>query len=216
TRSMTWPPVAAVRSARAQANGRNLAEGQVARAEEGRRARFARAPVEKDVLTPGGPRRPHFQCAGAPCRRYRLSGRCFLPSRGLVRGGTKVQFAFTGVPRSSHNARVSENPSSGRGGLAVSVESEKHNERPSVRAHRLTRSATRQDCTFDPTRRLRRSSCQGRLADSPRQGRSGARHPSGGHTTPIRGEALIRGSQGWCRCGTRPNLLRSDHYFHPT
>src|SRR5206468_9014347 len=43
--------------------------------EEGRRARFARAPVEKDVLTPGGPRRPHFQCAGAPCRRYRLSGR---------------------------------------------------------------------------------------------------------------------------------------------
>ena len=45
----------------------------------------ARAPFEKDVLTPGGPRRPDFQCAGAPCGTNRLLGPGFLSLERLVR-----------------------------------------------------------------------------------------------------------------------------------
>jgi hypothetical protein len=158
----------------------------------------ARVRFEKDVLTPRGPRRPYFQCAGAPCVCNRRRRGRFLFSERLVPTGQRSRSAHRSLERATPPGESGPALRRGRVRRACRQCGTRRAALRSGTPHR--RCATRQDCTSDHTRRLRRPP-PGRLTESPHPGaKARSITPSG---VGPRGLARIRSKEETGECHLR-------------
>ena len=157
-------------------------------------------PFEKDVLTLGGPRRPDFQCAGAPCGSNRTPRGAFLSLEGLGSHSPEVEVGRRSLERATPLDEREPAIRLGRGRRACrECETQEAALRSGTPHHDAQPDRTAQLNTRDGLRRL---NPPGRLTESP------VLHPSGGHDPGSQGCTVWGGTRLGVNCGTYPNFLR--------